>query len=129
MSDPQAFQRPPPPQQPPPAQQQVIYQQVVQAPSNGMAIASLVLGVVAIVTGIWIPIPILGLFMMFLAFVPAVLAVVFGHLGLRNAVRIGGIGRGSALTGLILGYVTLAISVITTLIWIVAAAVASASVQ
>lgn len=113
----------------PPPQQQIIYQQVVRAPSNGMAITSLVLGIVAIVIGIWIPVPILGLFMMFLAFVPALLAVIFGHVGLNNAARIGGIGRGSALTGLILGYVTFAISLITTFFWIIAAAASSTSGQ
>lgn len=107
-------------------QHQVIYQQVVKAPSNGMAVAALILGIVAIVTGIWIPIPILGLVMMFLAFAPAVLAVIFGHVGIRNSARLGGLGRGAALTGLVLGYVTLAISVLTTALWI-AAAVASAA--
>ncbi|WP_174843925.1 DUF4190 domain-containing protein [Cryobacterium sandaracinum] len=110
-------------------QQQIIYQQVIKAPTNGMAITSLVLGIVAIITGIWIPIPILGLFMMFLAFLPAVLAVIFGHVGLRNATRLGGIGRGASLTGLILGYITLGISVITTFLWIVTAAAASSSGQ
>jgi hypothetical protein len=111
----------------PPAQQQLIYQQVVRAPSNGSAVASLVLGLVAIFTGVWIQVPILGLFMMFLAFIPALLAAVFGHVGLRNAERIGGIGRGSALTGLILGYVTLGIAVVTTFVWIFAAAASAAS--
>jgi hypothetical protein len=43
---------------------------------------------------------------------------------LRNAERIGGIGRGSALTGLILGYVTLGIA---TFVWIFAAAASAAS--
>ena len=107
-------------------QHQIIYQQVVKAPSNGMAVAALVLGIVAIVAAIWIPIPILGLIMMFLAFVPAVLAVIFGHIGFRNSARVGGIGRGSAMTGFILGYATLAISVLTTAFWI-AATVASAA--
>jgi hypothetical protein len=104
-----------------PPQQQVIYQHVVRAPSNGAAVTALVLGIVAIVLGVWIPVPILGLFMMFLAFVPAVLAVVFGHLGLRNA-RVNGVGRGGALTGLALGYVTVGLSVVTTAFWIIAAA-------
>lgn len=107
--------------------QQTIYQQVVRAPSNGVAIAALVLGIVAIVLGVWIPIPILGLVVMFLAFVPAVLAVVFGHVGLRVAARTGGLGRGASVTGLILGYLTLAISVITTAMWIALAAASSSS--
>ncbi|TFC03133.1 hypothetical protein E3O42_06720 [Cryobacterium adonitolivorans] len=94
-----------------------------------MAITSLVLGIVAIVTGIWIPIPILELFMMFLAFLLAVLAVIFGHVGSRTATRLGGIGRDASLTGLIPGYVTLGISVITTVLWIATAAAASTSGQ
>jgi hypothetical protein len=117
MSDRQTFQHP----------QQIVYQQVVKAPSNGSSVTSLVLGIVAIVTGIWIPVPVLGLVMMFLAFVPALLAVAFGHVGLGYAGRVGGIGRGAALTGLILGYLTLALSVITTFLWIIVAATASAS--
>jgi hypothetical protein len=108
------------------AQSQVIYQQIVRAPSNGTAIASLVLGIVAILAGMWIPIPFIGLIMMFLAFVPAVLAVVFGHVGLRTSSRSGGTGRGAALTGLVLGYLTLAISAVTTFAWIALAAAASA---
>ena len=108
-------------------QQQTIYQQVVRAPSNGVAVASLVLGLVAIVLGVWIPIPILGLVTMVLAFVPAVLAVVFGHVGLRAATRVGGLGRGASVTGLILGYVTLAISVIITAMWMALATVSASS--
>lgn len=102
------------------------YVQIVRAPSNGSGIASLVLGIVAIVMGVWIPVPILGLFLTFLAFVPAVLAVVFGHVGLAFAARTAGIGRGGALAGLILGYVTLAIAVVTTCAWIALGTASSA---
>lgn len=111
MSDPRSY--------PPYPQQQYVYQQVVKAPSNGSGIAALVLGIVAIAMGVWIPVPFLGLFMMFLAFVPAVLAVIFGHVGLAVARRFHGTGRGQALAGLILGYVTLSISVATTCVWLV----------
>ncbi|MET0888302.1 MAG: hypothetical protein ABWX92_17835 [Mycetocola sp.] len=107
-------------------QQQVIYQSVVRQPSNGMAVTALVLGIVAIVSGIWIPIPIFGLFMMFIAFLPAVLAVVLGHVGLNNSAR-ASVGRGGALTGLILGYLVIAISIGTTALWMVAAAASSGS--
>jgi uncharacterized membrane protein len=107
-------------------QHQVIYQNIVREPSNGAAVASLVLGIVAIAAGVWIVIPILGLFMMFLAFLPAVLAVVFGHVGLVHAARAGRKGHGQAVTGLILGYATLGISVLTTFVWIVAAGSAAA---
>lgn len=114
------------PRQYPYPQQQVIYQSVVRQPSNGMAVTALVLGIVAIVFGIWIPIPIVGLFVMFVAFLPAVLAIVFGHVGLNNFRR-NGVGRGGALTGLILGYLVIALSVGTTLSWIIAGVASSGS--
>lgn len=98
---------------------QVIYQQVVRAPSNGMAVAALVLGLVAIVVGIWSPIPLIGFITAFFAFIPALLAVIFGVVGLRRAAQLARLGRGQALTGLILGAVTLAIIVLVTLGWIV----------
>lgn len=110
-----------PPPQPP---QQVIYQQVVKGPSNGQAVAALILGIVAIAIGIWSPIPFLGIVTAFLAFLPALLAVIFGHLGLRVSAT-NGVGRGQALTGLILGYVTLGIIVLTTMGWMFAMAASS----
>lgn len=116
MSDLRAYQ--------PTAPHQVVYQNIVRPPSNGAAVASLVLGVVAIAFGVWIPIPFLGLVMMFVSFVPAVLAVVFGHVGLGGAHR-SGVGRNRAVAGLVTGYLTLGIAVLTTLAW-VTAGVASA---
>ena len=109
-----------------PTSSQVIYQQVVRAPSNGIATASLVLGIVAIVLGVWMIVPIVGLFFAFVSFVPAVLGVVFGISGLRQAARVQ-VGRSAAMTGLITGGVTLAIGVLTTLFWIVALAAGAAS--
>lgn len=114
------------PSQYPYAQQQVIYQSVVRQPSNGIAVTALVLGIVAIVFGIWIPIPIVGLFVMFVAFLPAVLAIVFGHVGLNNSAR-AGVGRGGALTGLILGYLVIALSIGTTALWFIAGVASSGS--
>lgn len=108
-------------------QQQVIYQQVVRAPSNGMATTSLVLGIVAIVTGVWVLIPLVGMFFGFIAFLPGVLAAVFGHVGMSRSVTIGGIGRGSAMTGLILGYVTVGLIVLTTVFWFIAIGLSSAA--
>ncbi len=99
---------------------------MIKQPSNGMAVTALVLGIVAIVFGIWIPIPIFGLFMMFVAFLPAVLAIVFGHVGLNNSAR-AGVGRGGALTGLVLGYLVVALSIGTTALWLIAAAASSSS--
>ena len=114
------------PRQYPYGQQQVIYQSVIKQPSNGMAVTALVLGIVAIVFGIWIPIPIFGLFMMFVAFLPAVLAAVFGHVGLNNSAT-SGVGRGGAITGLVLGYLVIALSIVTTALWFVAAASSSST--
>jgi uncharacterized protein DUF4190 len=77
----------PPP--PPPGQQQpqIVYQvaQPVAQPSNGMAIASLVLGI-------------LGVFIPFLG----VLALIFGGVGLSKA-NDGASGKGMAIAGLVLG--------------------------
>lgn len=111
----------------PQPQQQIIYQQVVRAPSNGMATTSLVVGIVAIVTGVWVLIPFIGMFFGFIAFLPAVLAVVFGHVGLSKAPSVGGIGRGGAMTGLILGYLTVGLIVLTTAIWFIAIGASSAA--
>jgi hypothetical protein len=110
-----------------PPQQQVIYQQVVRPPSNGMATTSLVLGIVAVVTGVWVLIPIIGMFFGFIAFLPAVLAAVFGHVGMSKATTVGGIGRGAALTGLVLGYVTVGLIVLTTIFWFIALGLSSAA--
>ncbi|PJJ71538.1 hypothetical protein CLV46_1087 [Diaminobutyricimonas aerilata] len=103
-----------------PPHSQIVYHQAVKAPSNGMGIAAMILGIVAIVIGIWTPVPVLGLVSAFLAFAPAVLAAVFGHIGLSRAAGLGGIGRGQSLSGLVLGYVTLGIIVLTTALWMAA---------
>jgi hypothetical protein len=107
-------------------QQQVVYQQIVRPPSNGIAIAGMVLGIVAVALGIWMVIPFLGLVFAFVSFVPAVLAVVFGVVGLRQSNRVQ-VGRGAAITGLITGGLTLAIGALTTMFWILAIAASAAS--
>lgn len=104
----------------------VMYHQVLRAPTNGIAVASLVLGIVAIVLGVWMIIPIVGLVFAFMSFVPAVLAVVFGVMGLRRSAQVE-VGKGPALAGLVTGGATLAIGVATTLFWVVAIAVHSGS--
>ena len=61
--------------------------------TSGMAVASMVLGIVGILT-------------VCLAFgVPAVLAIIFGHLSISETSRKGKGGIGMAITGLVLGYV------------------------
>lgn len=57
----------------------------VQPPTNGMAIAALVTGVMGL----------------------AVIPIVLGHLSLREIRRRGQAGTGLAVTGLVLGYATL----------------------
>jgi len=108
---------------------QVIYQQVVRPPGNGNAVAALVLGIVAIALGVWVIIPLVGLVFAFLAFLPGALAVVFGHIGVRRAAAVGGVGRGQAIAGLALGYVTVGLIVVTTIFWILAIAGSAATSQ
>jgi Domain of unknown function (DUF4190)/Domain of unknown function (DUF1707) len=57
------------------------------APTNGFAIASLVVGI------LW------------MWWIGSVLAVVFGHVALKQIARTGQSGRGMAIAGLVLGYI------------------------
>ncbi len=80
-------------------------------PKSGLAVAALVLGIVAAVFAI-IPGP------SFAAFVPAILATVLGIVALtRKTPR-----RGFALTGIILGAVSLLVAIIVSIVAIVAGA-------
>ena len=62
--------------------------------TNGLAIASLVLGI------LW------------LYWIGSILAVIFGHIGLSQAKRTGQSGRGLAIAGLVLGYIGIAFLVL-----------------
>ena len=77
--------------------------------NNGMAIASLVLGIV------WI------------YWLGSLLAVIFGHIALGQIKRSGQGGRGLAIAGLVLGYIGLAILVVFIIIGIGLAASADSS--
>jgi hypothetical protein len=66
-----------------------------RGPSRGAAIASFVLALGALITG-WVP------FIVVLSVVAAVLAVIFGIVGLRAAQRHGGHGKSFALAGLLI---------------------------
>lgn len=94
----------------------IVYQQPVPPPNNAMAVTSLVLGIIGGLIGIWAPFPIFGIVAGFVAFLPALFAIIFGHTGLRTSKRTG-VGRGPALTGLVFGYATIAIIVAATLFW------------
>jgi hypothetical protein len=78
---------------------------------SGLGIAALVLGIVAIVMAI-IPGP------SFAAFIPAILAGIFGVVTLRRTTS----GRGGALTGTILGPVALLVAIIVSIVTIAAGA-------
>ena len=60
---------------------------------NGMAVAGLVLGIIALVC-CWVP---------FLNWLLALLGIIFGAVGNGKANRIGGKGKGLAMAGLICG--------------------------
>jgi hypothetical protein len=68
-----------------------------QPPTNGMAVASMVLGIVGITIG-W-----------FLMAIPSVLAVIFGHVALGTMRRTGQQGRGMAIAGLVTGYIVVGV--------------------
>ena len=71
------------------------------APTNGLALASLILGIVSIVTLLFGFGPVIGL-----------IAVIIGIFGLRKAKRSGGLRRGMAWAGTILGLVSLVVGVV-----------------
>jgi hypothetical protein len=89
-------------QQPTPTpQQQVVY---VERQGNGLAVASLVLGIVGAVMGL---IPLTG----FIAIICGLLGVIFGFVGWRKASS--GAGRkGMAIAGLILSAIALTLGVV-----------------
>ena len=92
---------PPQPQQPPPPQPQPGYGAPQQqgGGTNGLAIASLILGI------LWI------------CYVGSVLAVIFGHVALSQIKKSGDTqqGKGLAIAGLVLGYLGIALLVLSLL--------------
>lgn len=92
------------------------YSSAATQPSSGLAIASMILGIVAIPTscmyGIGLPC--------------AILAVIFGHIARGKARRGESGGDGMALAGLICGYIMLALIVIGVIVVVIAIAGASA---
>lgn len=78
---------------------------VTAAPSNGIGTAAGVLGIVGAVL-MFIP------FVNYIAVLLGVLAVTFGGVGINRSKRLGGAGKGMAITGLVLGLISIAISVL-----------------
>jgi hypothetical protein len=79
-------------------------QQPPKRPPRGMAIASMILGISAVVLG-WVP------FVFVIAAGAAIAGLVLGILGMQNARRNEGYGRGFAVTGLVLAPIALVVCV------------------
>lgn len=112
MTDPYNPQQPPQPQSPyaaPPAAP--AYGAPVYGAPAYAAPATNTLAVVSLIGGIasWVVLP----------FVAAIVAVITGHMSLGQIKRTGENGRGMALTGVILGWVNIGLSVLAALFVIV----------
>jgi hypothetical protein len=81
---------------------------------NGMAVAALVLGILSLILS-WL---------LVVDFILAVLAIIFGAVGLSTAGKRGGAGRGLAIAGLVLGALTIVLGII---FWIVVYGVITSS--
>ncbi|ETI70219.1 hypothetical protein [Neobacillus vireti] len=76
-------------------QTQTIY--VQKAEGNGLAVAGLVLGIIAVVLN-WVP---------FLPYILGVLAIIFGAVGMRKTIK-----RGMSITAIILGVVSIGMKIL-----------------
>lgn len=92
----------PPAAYPPPPPFGAPYPYAPPQTGNGYAIAALVLGLVSLILS-WFP----GV-----DWVLAALAIIFGAVGISTAARRGGVGRGMAMAGLVLGVVTAVLGII-----------------
>lgn len=89
----QPYAQPPYGQPPAQAHGQPYYPGLAPSEPKGMSIAALVLGIVGVISGGWF-------------ILPQILAVVFGHIGLKKEPSV----KGMAITGLVLGYLMVAVS-------------------
>ena len=106
---PPAYPTPPPAYPAPPAQPYAGYPAHSPKPkTNGLAIASMVLGILSVV-----------FFCAWFFPVMPILAVVFGHIALNQIRKQGTAGRGFAIAGLVTGYIGLAITVVMIILMIV----------
>lgn len=69
---------------------------------NGMAVAGLVLGIIAVVLS-WLTWP---------SWILSILGIIFGALGISKANKIGGKGKGMAIAGLVCSIIAILISII-----------------
>lgn len=104
------------------APQQVFVTYQPRPSTNGLALAGMIIGIIALVVAL---IPLVGWFM---AFVPAVLAIIFGHVGQGTAKRLGGMRRTESIVAWATGYAALVLpGVLFVLLLIVSAISGSAS--
>jgi len=80
--------------------------------TNGTAIASVIVGPIALFNSAFVPLPFIGVVAVFGAFPLAVATIILGHLGLRAAQRYG-VGRVMAAVGLVLGYLAIGVILAT----------------
>lgn len=95
-----------PPQAPP------SYSAAPQQQTNPLALTALIASLVSPAAWILSLVPVIGSILSILAPISAILAVVFGHIALSQIKKRGGGGRGMALTGLIIGYILIGVSII-----------------
>lgn len=88
-------------------------------PSNGIALTSMIFGIIGAVVGFWAIVPVAGYVSATLGFVPALVAVICGHIGFSRSKRLGGIGRRHALAGLITGYGAIVVMAVASVLWTV----------
>ncbi|WP_277869027.1 DUF4190 domain-containing protein, partial [Brevibacterium epidermidis] len=95
----------------------------VRPAPNKMAVWSMWMGIAGIgggfVCGLLSMIPIIGVIFSIIAmllWIAPILAVIFGHIGLGQIKRTGEEGRGQAIAGLIIGYVTIALGLIMAIV-------------
>lgn len=81
-------------------------------PANPLASAALVLGIAALAIVLWRWLPIIGLAFSVAGIIVAIPAIIMGHVALQRAGSLGGEGKALALSGLIMGYFTVAFAVI-----------------
>ncbi|WP_309135892.1 DUF4190 domain-containing protein [Brevibacterium oceani] len=96
---------------------------IVRPVANKMAVWSMWMGIGGIgggfVCGVLSLIPFIGYLFSFIAmflWIAPVLAIIFGHIGLSQIKRTGEEGRGQGLAGLIIGYVSIGLGLLSMLI-------------
>lgn len=93
------------PPAPYPSQQLVVHHTISGPGNNGLCVASMVLGIIAIVF-MFIP------FVNFVGLILAILAVVFGAIGIPSSGKKSQSGKGMGIAGLVLGVISLALTLI-----------------